>query len=339
VEEKVKRRREVVMVTGASAGLGRAIVREFAREGACLGLIARGEEGLRAAVREVEELGGEALALPGDVSDSHAVAAAADELVRRWGRIDVWVNCAMTTVFAPVMETTAEEYLRVLQVTFLGYVNGTRAALRYMLPRDRGTLVQVGSALAFRSIPLQSSYCAAKHAIVGFTESLRCELRHDKSKVHVTEVHLPGMNTPQFDWSRNKMPRRAQPVPPIYQPEVAARVVVWAAHHRRRSVWVGLPTIKTIIGGRVIPGLLDRYLGRVGYKRQMTQEPRAAHHRDNLFSPVPGDHGAHGRFDERSKSRSAQVWLNLHRGWLAAGAAVVGVALAARRVPALAGRS
>lgn len=329
----------MVVVTGASAGVGRAIVREFAREGACLGLIARGEEGLQAAVREVEELGGEALALPCDVADSRAVEAAADALVRRWGRIDVWVNCAMVTVFAPVMETTAEEYQRVLQVTFLGYVNGTRAALRHMLPRDRGTLVQVGSALAFRSIPLQSSYCAAKHAIVGFTESLRCELRHDRSKVHVTEVHLPGMNTPQFDWSRNKMPRRAQPVPPIYQPEVAARAVVWAAHHRRRSVWVGLPTIKTILGGRLIPGLLDRYLGRVGYKRQMTQEPRAAHHRDNLLSPVPGDHGAHGRFDERAKGRSTQVWLNLHRGWLAAGAAMVGVALAARRGPALAGRA
>lgn len=327
-------KQEVVVVTGASAGVGRAIVREFACRGARVGLIARGEERLAEAAREVEALGGEPLVLPCDVADNQAVESAAAEVERRWGRIDVWVNCAMTTVFAPVMETTPEEYRRVLEVTFLGYVHGTQAALRRMRPRNRGTVVQVGSALAFRGIPLQSSYCAGKHAIVGFTEALRCELLHEKSRVHVTRVDLPGMNTPQFDWSRSKMPRRAQPVPPIYQPEVAARAVVWAAHHRRRSVSVGFPTVKTILGNRLVPPFLDRYLARVGFRKQMTDEPRDTSRADNLMSPVPGDFGAHGRFDARAKSHSVQVWANLHRAWLAAGLAAVGVtgaALAARR--------
>ncbi|MCE9670213.1 SDR family oxidoreductase [Myxococcus stipitatus] len=316
----------VVVVTGASAGVGRAVVREFARRGARVGLVARDAERLREAAREVEALGGEALVLPCDVSDSQAVEAAAEATERRWGALDVWVNCAMVTVFAPVMETQPDEFRRVMEVTFLGYVHGTQAALRRMRPRDRGTVVQVGSALAFRGIPLQAAYCSAKHAIVGFTESLRSELLHDKSRVHLTVVDLPGMNTPQFDWSRSRMPRQAQPVPPIFQPEVAARAVVWAARHRRRSIRVGMPTVETILGNRLAPWLLDRYLARVGYARQMTRAPRRQR-ADNLFSPVPGDPGAHGRFDSRARRHSFQTWANLHRGWLA-GLAAVGVALA-----------
>ncbi|WP_338863617.1 SDR family oxidoreductase [Myxococcus stipitatus] len=319
---------EVVVVTGASAGVGRAIVREFARQGARVGLISREEGRLQDAAWEVSALGGEALVLPCDVSDSHAVEQAAAKVAQRWGHIDVWVNCAMVTVFAPVMETTASEYRRVMDVTFLGFVHGTQSALRRMRPRGRGTVVQVGSALAFRGIPLQSAYCSAKHALIGFTESLRCELRHDKSPLHITTVDLPGMNTPQFDWSRSKMPRQAQPVPPIYQPEVAARAVVWAAHHQRRSIWVGIPTVKTIIGNRLVPGWLDRYLARVGYTKQMSDEPRDTHRPDNLLTPVPGDPGAHGRFDARARRHSVQLWANLHRAWLAA-AAVVGVTSAA----------
>jgi short-subunit dehydrogenase len=227
------------------------------------------------------------------------------------------------------MDTTSEEYRRVTEVTYLGYVHGTQAALRRMQPRDAGTIVQVGSALAFRSIPLQSAYCAAKHAVVGFTEALRCELAHDKSRVHVTEVHLPAHNTPQFDLQRNKMPREAQPVPPIFQPEVAARAIVWAAHHRRRSLQVGMPTVKAILGDKLIPGLLDRYLGRVGYEKQLTDVPTRPGRPDTLFAPVPGDHGAHGRFDAQARGRSLQLWANLNRGWLAAGLAALGLSGAA----------
>lgn len=326
---------EVVVVTGASAGVGRAVVREFARRKACIGLIARGREGLEAAAREVEEAGGTAIVLPCDVADGAAVESAAAQVEEKWGRIDIWVNCAMSTVFAPVMEMTSEEYKRVTDVTYLGYVHGTLAALRRMKPRDEGTILQVGSALAFRSIPLQSAYCGAKHAIVGFTESLRCELAHDRSRVHVTEVHLPAVNTPQFDIQRSKMPRRAQPVPPIFQPEVIASAIYRAAHQKRRSVWLGFPTIKAILGDRIIPGLLDRYLGRFGYSGQMTDEPVTANAPDALYSPVPGDHGAHGRFDAKAKPSSLLIWANMRRGWLAAtalvAAGVTGTALAARR--------
>ncbi len=327
-------KQEVVVVTGASAGVGRAIVREFARQGACLGLIARGVDRLNEAAREVEALGGEALVLPCDVADNQAVESAAADVERRWGRIDVWVNCAMVAVFAPIVETRPEEFRRVIEVTFLGYVHGTQAALRRMRPRDQGTIVQVGSALAFRGIPLQASYCSAKHAIAGFTDALRSELLHDRSKVHVTTVDLPGMNTPQFEWSRSRMPRRAQPVPPIFQPEVAARAVVWAAHHRRRAVWVGIPTVKAIVGNRLAPWFADRYLARVGYRKQMTAEPQPPDRADNLMSPLPGDFGAHGRFDRRARSHSFQVWTDLHRAWVAAAVAAVGVtttALLARR--------
>lgn len=310
--------RLVVVVTGASAGVGRAVVREFARRGARLGLIARGRDGLEAAAREVTGLGSEALILPCDVSHATAVEEAAATVEARWGAPDVWVNCAMSTVFAPVLDVTPDEYRRVTEVTYLGYVHGTLSALRRMKPRDRGTIVQVGSALAYRSIPLQSAYCAAKHAIVGFNEALRCELAHERSRVRITEVHLPAVNTPQFDLQRSKMPRRAQPVPPIFQPEVAARAIVWAARHPRRSLWVGTPTVKAILADKFFPGLLDRYLGRVGYDRQMTSEPAADGRPDTLFAPIPGDHGAHGRFDAVAKRRSVQVWLNLNRARLLA---------------------
>ena len=314
---------EVVAITGASAGVGRATVREFARKGARIGLIARGEDGLTAAAREVRELGGQALILPCDVADAACLEAAASEVERRWGHIDIWVNCAMSTVFAPVLDTTPEEYRRVTDVTYLGYVYGTLAALKRMKARNRGTIVQVGSALAFRSIPLQSAYCAAKHAIVGFTESLRSELVHDKSDVHVTEVHLPAVNTPQFDIQRSKMPRRAQPVPPIYQPEIIARAIYWAAHHRRRALWLGFPTFKAIFADKFIPGLLDWYLGKTGYESQMTDEPMPSDRPDALMAPVPGDHGAHGRFDDKAKRRSLLIWANLNRTPLALATIVV----------------
>src|SRR5438105_11498083 len=257
---------EVVVITGASAGVGRATVREFARHGAHIGLVARGRDGLEGARREVEEAGGRALVLPTDVADADAVETAAETVERELGAIDVWVNNAMASVFSPVKAMRADEFRRVTEVTYLGCVHGTLSALRRMQPRDRGTIVQVGSALAYRSIPLQSAYCAAKHAIVGFTDSLRCELRHDGSRVHLTVVHLPALNTPQFDWVRSRLPRRAQPVPPIYQPEVAARAIWWAAHHRRREVHVAFPTVLAIQAEKIAPGVLDRYLGRTGYR-------------------------------------------------------------------------
>ena len=313
---------EVVVVTGASAGVGRATVRAFARRGAHVGLLARGHEGLEAARREVEETGGRALALPTDVADANAVEAAAETVERELGPIDVWVNNAMTSVFSPVKAMRAEEFRRVTEVTYLGCVHGTLSALRRMQPRDRGTIVQVGSALAYRSIPLQSAYCAAKHAIVGFTDSLRCELRHDGSRVHLTVVHLPALNTPQFDWVRSRLPRRAQPVPPIYQPEVAARAIWWAAHRRRREVRVALPTVLAIHAEKIFPGLLDRYLGRTGYRAQQTSAPDPHDRPDNLLAPVSGDHGAHGRFDVRAHARSPELWASLHRGWLASAAAI-----------------
>ncbi|MBP7149006.1 MAG: SDR family oxidoreductase [Acidobacteria bacterium] len=320
-------RREVVVITGASAGVGRATAREFGRRGARVGLLARGVDGLEGARREVEEEGGEALVLPTDVADAGRVEAAAAAVEERFGPIDVWVNNAMVSVFSPVKEMSVEEYRRVTEVTYLGYVHGTLAALRRMLPRDRGTIVQVGSALAYRSIPLQSAYCAAKHAIAGFTESLRCELLHDKSNVHVTEVHLPALNTPQFRWVRSRLPRKAQPVPPIFQPEVAARGIVFAAHSRRRELWLAWPVAKAIVGDKIAPGLLDRFLARVGYDAQQTDEPAEARP-DNLWEPLPGDHGAHGVFDERSRASSGYLWLTRNRGWIAAAAGVAAAGLA-----------
>jgi short-subunit dehydrogenase len=308
---------QTVIVTGASAGVGRATVRAFARRGARLGLIARGADALEATAREVESLGGRALVLPADVADATRVDEAAAEAERRLGPIDVWVNNAMVSVFSPVSEMRADEYRRVTEVTYLGVVHGTLAALRSMLPRDRGVIVQVGSALAYRAIPLQSAYCAAKHAVKGFSESLRTELLHQRSRVRVVMVDLPALNTPQFEWVKSRLPRRPQPVPPIFQPEVAARAIVWAADHRRRELYVGWPTVKAIMAEKLAPGYADRYLARHGYDSQQTDEPADRDRPNNLWQPLRGDHGAHGRFGERARTRSAQLWIAMHRGALA----------------------
>jgi NAD(P)-dependent dehydrogenase (short-subunit alcohol dehydrogenase family) len=272
--------------------------------------------------------------VPVDVANQSEVEAAAAEVERALGPIDVWVNNAMASVFSFSWEMTGEEYRRVTEVTYLGVVHGTLAALRSMRPRSRGTIVQVSSALAYRSIPLQSAYCAAKHAILGFTDSVRCELLHEKSGVHLMAIHLPAMNTPQFGWVKSRLPNQARPVPPIYQPEVAARAIYWAAHHRRRELAVGWPTVEAILGNRVAPGLLDRYLGRTGFAAQQTTRPRDPDRPDNLWRPVPGDHGPHGRFDARAREWSLQSWLNLRRGWLSVALAAAGIAgvVAARRL-------
>jgi len=314
----------VAVVTGASAGVGRATVRSLAKRGARIGLIARGSDGLEGARRDVEALGGKALVLPLDVADADAVEAAASRVEEELGPIDVWVNDAMVSVFSPVKEMTAPEYRRVMEVTFLGYVHGTLSALRRMLPRDRGVVVQVGSALAYRGIPLQSAYCAAKHAIQGFCDSLRCELLHDRSGVRVTMVQMPALNTPQFRWVKSRLAHEAQPVPPIYQPEVAADAILHAIDHDRREVWVGWPTVKALVGNRVAPGYLDHYLAEHGYASQQTSEPRDPDRPYNLWEPVPGDHGAHGVFDARSRSHSVQLRAAEHRGLLAAAGAVTG---------------
>ncbi len=326
----MNQKREVVVITGASAGVGRATTRRFARDGARIALLARDRDRLEATAREVEELGGEALVLSVDVADAEAVEAAADLTVERFGPIDIWVNNAMTSVFARVQDIEPEEFKRVTEVNYLGFVYGTLAALKRMLPRDRGHIVQVGSALAWRGIPLQAPYCGSKHAIQGFTESLRSELIHDGSNVKVSIAHMPGMNTPQFEWVRSKLPRKAQPVPPIFQPEVAADAIHWAAHHDRAILYVGFPTVKTVAGERVSPRMLDYYLARKGVKSQQTDEPRDPERPDNLFDPVPGDFAAHGRFDRRARSKSRQLWASKHRGWLAlGGAAAVAAAGAA----------
>lgn len=319
---------EVVVVTGASAGVGRATVRRFAREGAHIGLLARGRDGLEGARKEVEDAGGRALVLPADVSDAEAVEQAAGEVEREFGPIDIWVNNATTTVFSPIKEMTPDEFKRVTEVTYLGYVYGTLAAFKRMLPRDRGTIVQVGSALAYRSIPLQSAYCASKHAISGFTESLRTELLHDGSDVHVTEVHLPALNTPQFSWNKTRLPRHPQPVPPIFQPEVAAEAIYFAAHHRRRELIVGMPTVIAIYGDKIAPGLGDRYLADQGYDAQQTDEPVSPDRPNNLWEPLAGNWGAHGRFDDRSLSFSPQLWANMNRGRLALAGAGLAAGLA-----------
>ena len=303
----------VVVVTGASGGIGRAVARAFAQRGADVALLARGEAGLAAAKEEIEAIGQRALAIPTDVADAAQVDAAAAQVERDLGPIDVWVNNAMVTIFSPFADVTPDEFRRATDVTYLGTVWGTRAALRYMRPRDRGTIVQVGSALAYRAIPLQSPYCGAKFAIRGFTDSLRSELLRDRSRIRLTMVQLSAFNTPQFDWGRSHMPRRAQPVPPIFQPEVAADAIVWAAKVARREVWIGFPAVRTILAQFLAPAPLDRMLARMGYEGQMTDEPLPPDHVDNLFRPVGRDHGAHGRFDARAKKSSFQLWLNMHR--------------------------
>jgi NAD(P)-dependent dehydrogenase (short-subunit alcohol dehydrogenase family) len=324
----------VVVVTGGSAGVGRATALAFAREGADVGLIARGRERLDAAAAEIEQLGRRAHAVQADVADADAVEGAAAELERELGQIDVWVNNAMATVFAPVTDTTPEEFRRATEVTYLGSVWGTTAALRRMLPRDRGVIVQVGSALAYRGIPLQAAYCGSKHALQGFLESLRTELMHEGSNVRVTMVQLPALNTPQFTWSRAKMPHAPQPVPPIFQPEVAADAIVWAAAHPRRELMVGWPTVKAIVGNAVAPGIADRYLAKTGYDSQQTDEPVDPGRADNLFEPVSGTQGAHGPFDDQARGRSLELWARTHGGkigGLAAAASTLAFAVQTRR--------
>jgi NADP-dependent 3-hydroxy acid dehydrogenase YdfG len=325
---------KVVAVTGASAGVGRATVRELARHGAHVGLIARGPERLEAAAAEVRAEGARACVAPADVSDAAAVERAAERIEAELGPIDIWINVAMTAVLAEVSDTSPEEFKRVTEVTYLGSVHGVQTALRRMLPRDAGVIVQVGSALSRRGIPLQATYCGSKHAIKGFADSLRAELISNGSQVKLTMVQLPGLNTPQFNWVRTRLNRHPQPVPPIYQPEVAARAVVYAAEHPRRELWVGGSTVYTILGEKLASGVMDRYLGRTNEKAQQADlviDP--ASRDDNLFSPPSGDPGAHGIFDGLAHGRSPQWWLNTHRAFVAAGAAAAAVAAvaAARR--------
>jgi NAD(P)-dependent dehydrogenase (short-subunit alcohol dehydrogenase family) len=323
---------KVVVVTGASAGVGRATARAFGKRGDRVALLARGEDGLDDARDEVESVGGKALPIPTDVADADQVEAAAEQVERELGPIEVWVNDAMTTVFSPFKDLTPEEYKRATEVTYLGYVWGTMAALKRMLPRDRGTVVQVGSALSYRAIPLQAPYCGAKFAIRGFTDTIRTELIHAKSGVHITMVQLPAVNTPQFNWCKTRLPNHPQPVPPIYQPEVPAEAILWAAEHRRRELWVGRSTVKAIVGNKLVPGLADWYLGKTGYKAQQTQQPVSSDRPSNLFEPVEGAHATHGIFDAKATGSSPQVWLSEHRSWLAAaaGAGVAGLAVLAR---------
>jgi NAD(P)-dependent dehydrogenase (short-subunit alcohol dehydrogenase family) len=317
------KRKQVVVITGASAGVGRATVRAFARRGARIGLMARGSDGLTAARHEVEQLGGRALELPVDVAYADQVKAAAAAVEEEFGPIDVWINNAMVSVFSPAHKMTPAEFQRVTEVTYLGYVYGTLAALKRMRPRDRGVIVQVGSALAYRGIPLQSAYCGAKHAVQGFTESVRCELLHDGSNVKITMVQLPALNTPQFSWVKSRLPRKPQPVPPIYQPEVAADAIVWAANHYRRQWYVGGSTTVAIVGDKLAPGYGDRYLARQGYEAQQYNGLADPDRPNNLYEPLPEDHGAHGEFDNRAADWSLQLLLSQRRPWLILGGALV----------------
>jgi NAD(P)-dependent dehydrogenase (short-subunit alcohol dehydrogenase family) len=318
-------RSQVVVVTGASAGIGRACARAFGARGAAVGLIARGRDGLEAARREIEAAGGRALVLVCDVADPDQVERAAERVEAELGPIDVWVNVAMVTVFGPVHELSPAELRRATEVTYLGAVYGAMAALRRMRARDRGTIVQVGSALAYRSVPLQAAYCGAKAAVRGFLDSLRCELLHEGSNVKVTMLQISAFNTPQFDWARCHMDRAPQPLPPIYQPEAAAEAVVFAADHPRRELWVGWPAIKAILGNRVMPGLLDRMMARSGYSGQLSGKRAAPDRPDNLYEPVPGDHGARGRFSDRALSHSSQFWLRSHLAPAAATSLLAGL--------------
>jgi NAD(P)-dependent dehydrogenase (short-subunit alcohol dehydrogenase family) len=317
--------RPVVVITGASSGVGRACARAFARRGAQVALLARGADGLEAAAAEARAAGVRAVAIPTDVAEHAEVEAAAERTERELGAIDVWVNNAMLSVFSPVKELEAEEVRRVTEVTYLGYVHGTLAALRRMLPRDEGVIVQVGSALGYRAIPLQAAYCAAKHAIEGFTESLRCELLHDDSRVRVTMVHLPALNTPHFSVVRSRLPRHPKPVPPIFEPELAAEAVVWAAEHPRRELVVGFSTLKALLANKIAPGLLDRYLARSGYDSQQTDLPVAPDRPDNLWEALPADRGAQGIFGDEARERSIQFFATKHRRVLA-GAGVAALA-------------
>jgi NAD(P)-dependent dehydrogenase (short-subunit alcohol dehydrogenase family) len=316
----------IVVVTGGTAGIGRATVREFARSGYDVAILGRGQDGLDATKREVEQMGRRALAIPTDVADWKAVEAAAGQIERELGSIDVWVNNAFAGIFSRFMDVTPEEYERVTQVTYLGQVNGTRAALKHMLPRDKGKIVLVGSALAYRGIPLQSAYCGAKHAIQGFIDSLRCELLNEKTKVTITMVQMPGVNTPQFDWIRAKLPGQPRPVGKVYQPEVAGRAIYAAADDTRKEMLVGLPTVEAVWGNKVASSLLDDYLAATGIEAQQRPERVQPDRKDNLFEPVAGDHGAHGSFDSEAVDSSAELWITEHKkelGLAALGAAAL----------------
>jgi short-subunit dehydrogenase len=315
-----------VVITGASAGVGRATAHAFAARGADVALIARGREGLEAAASEVEARGGRALVITADVADAKAIDVAAARVEQAFGPIDVWVNNAMTSVIGPVKELSAEEFRRVTEVTYLGVVHGTLSALQRMLPRDRGVIIQVSSTLAYRGIPLQAPYCAAKHAIQGFNDSLYSELIHDQSGVQLCAVNLPAINTPQFRWVRNHMPKKLQPFGTIYEPEVAAEAIVWTSENPRRELNVGWGTTQAIVANSFVPALLDHYLAHIGYDKQQTEEPEEPRRRDNLFEPLPGDGGTHGVFGERAKSNSPQLWANRHRAVLAAGVGVLAIA-------------
>jgi NADP-dependent 3-hydroxy acid dehydrogenase YdfG len=322
---------KVAVITGASSGVGRAIARAFAEEGARVALIARGRDGLEAAAAEVRALGTDAAVLPLDVSDAAAVDAAADSVAETWGGIDLWVNDAMVSVFSPAAQMQPYEFKRVIEVDYLGYVYGTLAALRHMRRRDAGLIMQIGSALAYRSIPLQSAYCASKAAIRGFTDSLRSELLHEGSRVKLTMLQLPAVNTPQFEVVRSRLPRHPFPVAPVYQPEVIARAAVHAALHPRREVWIGWSATKAIVGERVIPGPLDKYLSTRAWDGQMTEAlppgHPLTHHRDNLDAPLPGDRGAHGPFDAQARTWSTKLWARRHPGLIALGVLALGALL------------
>ncbi|HWU93431.1 MAG TPA: SDR family oxidoreductase [Sphingomicrobium sp.] len=328
---------ETVVITGGTAGIGRATAREFARHGCNVAVLARGQDGLDATRRDIEDLGGKALAIPTDVADWKAVEAAADQVEREFGPIDIWVNNAFAGIFSKFLDVTPEEYERVTQVTYLGQVNGTRAALKRMLPRDKGAIVLVGSALAYRGIPLQSAYCGSKHAIQGFIDSIRCELLHAKTKVTITMVQMPGVNTPQFDWIRAKLPGQPRPVGKVYQPEVAGRAIYFAAHDGRKEMLVGLPTIEAVWGNKVASSAMDDYLAATGFASQQRPERVSPDRKDNLFEPVAGDHGAHGSFDDEAVDSSTELWISEHKTQL--GLAALGAAAIAGAGFMLAGRA
>ena len=327
-------RRRIVVVTGASAGIGRAVARRFGEDRWRVALVARGSDGLEAAKQEIEAAGGEAMVIPCDVADEAALDAAAERVEREWGPIDVWINDAMVTSYCEFLDISPADFRRMTDVTYLGSVWGIRAAMKRMVPRNRGTIVQVGSALAYRSIPLQSAYCGAKSALRGFIDSLRSELLHRGSRVKITMVQLSAFNTPQFDWGKTCGTKQPQPVPPIFQPEVAAEGIHYAALHPRRELWVGWPAVKAILAQKIVPGLVDRILAKQGYSGQHTQDPLPPGRRDNLYAPVPGDHGAHGRFDARALPRSRQLEVSMQRNAiaLALGALAVGSLLWRRRL-------
>jgi len=327
-------RRRIVVVTGASAGIGRAVARRFGEDRWRVALVARGSDGLEAAKQEIEAAGGEALVIPCDVADEAALDAAAERIEREWGPIDVWINDAMVTSYCEFLDISPADFRRMTDVTYLGSVWGIRAAMKRMVPRNRGTIVQVGSALAYRSIPLQSAYCGAKSALRGFIDSLRSELLHRGSRVKITMVQLSAFNTPQFDWGKTCGTKQPQPVPPIFQPEVAADGIHYAALHPRRELWVGWPAVKAILAQKFVPGLIDRILAKQGYSGQHTQDPLPPGRRDNLYAPVPGDHGAHGRFDAVALPRSRQLEVSMQRNAivLALGALAVGSLLWRRRL-------